>query len=232
MFDPHAFDEIVVSDDARGDDGEPIHIGDTAPFTVLTRETGFVGPASGATVEMRVVGIVHTPLSYVFSGGALLSPGFLAKYGDTALIGENAVVQLRHGDADIGSLRRDASADVKEGIPVLDFHVTGRRVTATTSVEGTMLRLLATIVALAGIAFVGQALARSAATIGTDAPALRALGMTERDLVGSALRPHLVTAGVAFVIAGLTAIVGRDGSRSGLPQESIRPAACGSTSCP
>jgi ABC-type lipoprotein release transport system permease subunit len=207
MFDPQAADEVVVSDDAPGADGLPIKVGDTIPFTPMTQDGNFEAPASGPHLEVRVVGIVHTPLSYVFTGGAFLSPGFVTKYGSTAYIAENAVIQLRHPDTDIGALRRDASSDVAQGVPVLDFGVTGRRVTATTDVEGAMLRLLAAIVMLAGVAFVGQALARSAATIGADAPTLRALGMTRRELVAASVRPHLVTAGVAVVITALTAIV-------------------------
>jgi ABC-type lipoprotein release transport system permease subunit len=208
MFDPRAADEIIVSDDVPpGDDGTRIKVGDTLPFTPMTQDAQFGEPASGPHLELRVVGIVHTPLSYVFTGGAFLSPGFVTKYGDLAYVAENAVIQLRDPSTDIGALRRDASTDVAQGVPVLDFHVTGRRVTATTDVEGAMLRLLAAIVALAGVAFVGQALARSAATIGTDAPALRALGMTRRELVAAALRPHLLTAGIAVVITTLTAVV-------------------------
>jgi ABC-type lipoprotein release transport system permease subunit len=208
MFDPQAPDEVVVSDDAPPyADGTPVTVGSTFPFTPMTQNAVFGEPTTGPSLDVRVVGIVHTPLSYVFTGGAFLSPGFLATYGDTAFVAENAVVQLRHPEADIGALRRDASADVADGVPVLDFHVTGRRVTATTDVEGAMLRLLAAIVALAGVAFVGQALARSAATIGGDAPALRALGMTRRELVSAALWPHVVTAGVAVVTTALTAII-------------------------
>ena len=104
---------------------------------------------------------------------------------------------MRDGAADIGALRRDVNTDVAEGVPVLDLNVTGRRVTATTDVEAAMLRLLAAIVALAGVGFVGQALARSAATIGADAPTLRALGMSRRELVVAALRPHLLTCATA-----------------------------------
>jgi ABC-type lipoprotein release transport system permease subunit len=208
MFDPRAPDEVVVSDDAPAfHDGTPATVGSIFPFTPMTQDAVFGKPTTGPTLEVRVVGIVHTPLSYVFTGGAFLSPGFRATYGDTAYVAENAVVQLRHPEADIGALRRDASADLAEGVPVLDFHVTGRRVTATTDVESAMLRLLAAIVALAGVAFVGQALARSAATIGGDAPALRALGMTRRELVAAALWPHIVTAGVAVVTTTLTAVI-------------------------
>lgn len=207
MFDRQAADEIVVSDDARNDDGSPINIGDTYPFTAVKSDGDFSKPASGPHLDVRVVGIVDTPLSYVFTGGAFLSPGFIAKYGASSYVAENAVIQLRDPRVDIGALRSDASADVAQGVPVLDFHVTDRRVTATTDVEGAMLRLLAAIVALAGVAFVGQALARSAATIGSDAPTLRAVGMTRRELVIAALRPHLVTAAIAVVVTTLTAVV-------------------------
>ncbi|MGZ4672487.1 MAG: ABC transporter permease, partial [Ilumatobacteraceae bacterium] len=207
MFDPNAPNEVVVSDDAAKALGASINVGDTFPFTAMSKDASFDAPANGPSEQLRVVGVIHTPLSYVFTGGAFLSPGFVTKYGDRAYIAENAVIQLRHGAADMDALRRDASSDVADGVPVLDFHVTGRRVTATTDVEAAMLRLLAMIVALAGVAFVGQALARSAASIGNDAPTLRALGMTRRELVAAAMRPHLLTATVAAVITALTAVI-------------------------
>ena len=208
MFDPQAADEVVATDDTPGHDGKTrIKVGDTIPFTAMTPGVDRNAPASGQHLDLRVVGIIHTPLSYVFAGGAFLSPGFVAKYGGSSYVAENAVVQLRNPETDIVALRRDAGADVARRVPVLDFHVTGRRVTATTDVEGAMLRLLAAIVALAGVAFVGQALARSAATIGSDAPTLRAMGLTRRELVIAALRPHVVTAGIAVVITALTAVV-------------------------
>jgi ABC-type lipoprotein release transport system permease subunit len=207
MFDPDAADEVIVTDDFPGDNGVPIHVGDTIPFTAMTSDGDFTKPASGVHLDLRIVGIVHTPLSYAFTGGAYLSPGFIPIYGGSSYVAENAVIQLREPKTDIAALRRDASADVAPGVPVLDFNVTGRRVTATTDVEAAMLRLLAAIVALAGVAFVGQALARSAATIGADAPTLRAMGMTRRELVIAALRPHLVTTAIAVVITTLTAII-------------------------
>ena len=207
MFDPNAADEIIVTDDGHHADGSPFKVGDTVAFTPITKDGVFGQPASGPHLTLHVVGIVHFALTYVFTGNAFLTPAFVTKYGDTAYIAENAVIQLRHPATDIGALRRDASTDVAQGVPVLDFHVTGRRVTATTDVEAAMLRLLAAIVILAGVAFVGQALARSAGTIGVDAPTLRALGMTRRELVAAALRPHLVTGGVAVVMTALTTIV-------------------------
>ena len=71
MFDPRAVDEVVVSDDLPTfDDGTPIEVGSTFPFTAMTSDGVFGEPPSGPQLEMHVVGIVHTPLSYVFTGGA------------------------------------------------------------------------------------------------------------------------------------------------------------------
>ena len=208
MFDPQASDEVVITDDLHYfDDGTPVEVGSTFPFTAISVDGAFDEPASGPQLEMRVVGIIHSPLSYVFTGGAFLSPGFLTKYADSAYVASNAVVALRHDAADVAALRRHASSDVAEGVPVLDLHVTSRRVSATTDVEGAMLRLLGAIVALAGIASIGQALARSAATIGSDAATLRAIGMTRREMVSVAVRPHLLTAIIAVAFTTLTAIV-------------------------
>ena len=176
------------------------------------------------------MGIVHTPLTYVFTGNMFLSPGFVTRYSKEIYIAENSVIKLRHPATDIGALRRDASSDVAPGVPVLDFHVTGRRVTATTDVEGAMLRLLAAIIGLAGVAFVGQALARSAATVGTDAPALRAMGMTRREPSPRRCGRISSRQGSLSSRPRSRPSLPRDGSRLASPAESIRTVASGSTS--
>ncbi|MEY2524468.1 MAG: putative transport system permease protein, partial [Ilumatobacteraceae bacterium] len=111
MFDSQAADEIVVSDDTRKDDGTPMKVGDAIPFTAIGPEGDFSVPPSGQHLDLKVVGIIHTPLSYAFSGGAFLSPGFVTKYRGSALVAENAVIQLRDPKTDIVALRRDASSD-------------------------------------------------------------------------------------------------------------------------
>ena len=58
-------------------DGTPVTVGATFPFTAMTQDGAFDEPASGPQLAIRVVGIVHTPLSYVFTGGVFLSPGFV-----------------------------------------------------------------------------------------------------------------------------------------------------------
>ena len=119
---------------------------------------------------------------------------------------------------------------------MLDEHNVARRVTTTLDVERTALLLLGGVVALAGLVLVGQALARSAAEIGDDAPALRALGMTRAQLVGAALRAH-----VPVAVLGAGRRGGHGGRRLRLVPggvgrgRSIRCGACmptGSCSCP
>ena len=209
MWDPTRPDEVVVSDEQPDDDGTPIRLGDVIALDTFGPYDPAVGevPGTGPSVELHVVGVIHSSLSYEFTPGVFVTPAFFARYGEQIEFAENAMVKLRNGRVDVGALRRDASTDVTPGVPVLDLQVTARRVTATTDVERAMLFLLAGIIALAGLVFVGQALARSAAAIGVDTPTLRALGMTRRELVMAALRSHLLVAVVAAVATALTATV-------------------------
>ncbi|MCU1368326.1 MAG: hypothetical protein JWN39_3965 [Ilumatobacteraceae bacterium] len=206
MFDPSKPNEVVV-DDQAGADAPPL--GSTVQFDAFGRYDPAVGdvPGSGPSVQLTVVGVIHTSLSWEFTSGGFVSPAFFAKYGDQVEFAENAFVQLRHGGGDMTALRRDASRDLFAGVPVLDLRTTARRVTATTDVEKAMLMLLAGIVAVAGLVFVGQAIARSAATIGSDVPTLRALGMTRREMLAAALRPHTLTAITAALTLALTTTI-------------------------
>src|SRR3954452_7651121 len=195
--------EVVVSDVMA--QTEAIHVGDHFPFVPYTPDQDFGEPSRGPTLDMTVVGVIRTPLTNTFTGAAFPSPAFAQQYAGKAMLIENAVVQLRHGEADMAALRRDAGTDLASGTPVLDLHTTARRVTATTDVEHAMLSLLAAIVALAGSVLVGQALVRSAVAIAGDEPALRAIGMTRGQLVGAAVLPHVLSAVVAVVVTAVSA---------------------------
>jgi hypothetical protein len=209
MFNPRASDEMVVDEIAARDGYD---VGDVVPFhayAIEQIEDDDGGPATGPNVGMRVVGVVRNLAQFVFvtDGQGLVSPGFVARYRDEAVILENANVQLRDGAAGMAALQRDVNLDVAPGTPVLDQHNVARRVTTTLDVERTALLLLGGVVALAGLVLVGQAIARSAAEIGDDAPTLRALGMTRSQLVGAALRSHVLVAVLGAGIALVTAVV-------------------------
>ncbi len=205
MFDPAATDEMVITDAFVGEPGVLPGVGDVVHLDAYSSFDPTAPP--GPSVDFTVVGVVHSSLSYVFTGGMFISPGFAAAYQGQIVTAENAMVTLRNGAADVAALRRHASTDVFQGVPVLDLQVTARRVTATTDVERAMLLLLAAIIALSGLVFVGQAMARSAAAIGADAPTLRALGMTRRELTLCACWPHALTVVAAVVSTVLTAAI-------------------------
>ncbi len=213
MFDPTKPNEMVVTEEPASNPaaadisklgvGDVVHLEAFGPFDPAVGDI----PGSGPVVDLTVVGIIHSSLSYEFTGGGFVSPAFFEKYGEQIEFAENAEVKLRHGAADVRALRGHTSTDLFPGVPVLDLRVTGRRVTATTDVEKAMLELLAAIIAIAGLIFVGQAIARSAATVGVDASTLQSLGMSRRDLAMAALRPHFVTAAVAAVVTVTTASI-------------------------
>ena len=205
MFDPAATDEMVITDAFVGEPGVLPGVGDVVHLDAYSSFDPTAPP--GPSVDFTVVGVVHSSLSYVFTGGMFISPGFAAAYQGQIVTAENAMVTLRNGAADVAALRRHASTDVFQGVPVLDLQVTARRVTATTDVERAMLLLLAAIIALSGLVFVGQAMARSAAAIGADAPTLRALGMTRRELTLCACWPHALTVVAAVASTVLTAAI-------------------------
>ncbi len=202
MFDPNASDEVVVDEDGA----RQTPLGSTITFTALSNTDVDFLNATGPTVELRIVGVIRNLQKFVFTNGYVnVSPGYVKRYGDRVLILENANVKLTP-DADIREFRAMASKDVAEGIPVLDMRAASRRVRTTLNVEQAMLIVLAGVLLVAGVILVGQALLRSAATIGTDSPTLRAMGLTRADVVRAATLPHLLTVAIGLIISALTTV--------------------------
>jgi ABC-type lipoprotein release transport system permease subunit len=207
MFNPRSPNEVVV-DENNGNQVPPV--GGTFTYRFYAHDQpDETGPPHGPTVTMHVVGVVKEVPEFVFvsDGQVLVSPGFMARYGPQIAVAENADIVLRHGEADMATLRHDVNKYIARGSPVLDAHATARRVNTTLDVETTALLLLAAAVLLGGGILVAQVLGRSASTIADDAGALRALGMS-RDHLGLAtglshLVPALVAVPVAFVVAFL-----------------------------
>ncbi len=207
MFDPTSSDEIVVDEPTLRNEG--IGVGGTIKFQALgPTDNQEVGQVTGPEVELKVVGVIRSTWQFAFAadGTAWVSPGYIARYGSQVQVPVNAAVRLTPG-SDMAVFRAHASDDVAAGIPVLDLRGAARRVRVTTGVERTMLIVLAIVLVLAGLVMVGQALARSGATIGVDAPTLRAMGMTRSDLTSTALVPHVLTSAVAVVATVATAVI-------------------------
>jgi hypothetical protein len=205
MFDPRSDDEMVVDEQVAAQ--EHLKVGDVVPFVAYAPDQPDAsGPALGASVHLHITGIVRDVDEYLFSPGALVSPGVIAHYRSHMLLLDNAMVRLRHGEADMAALRRDANALVAPGVPVLDLHSASRRVTTTLAVERLSLSMLAAAIAVAGGLLVAQVLLRSASLVGQDTGALRAMGMTRRDVATAAVLSHVPTMVGAAVVAGVGAV--------------------------
>jgi hypothetical protein len=207
MYDPRAADEVVVEEDVAKQ--EHLRVGSSATFHAYgARQDDTSGePPSGAQMQLRVVGIVRTTQQFLFTPLIMLSPGVLTAHHDDMLWVENAFVRLRPGSGGITALQRDANEHVANGTPVLDLRAVQRRVDTTINVEQSALLLLAIAVAATGLVLVGQMLGRSASTIRSDVPALRAIGMTRRDLASAGAQAHIFVAIGAALGVLTTAIV-------------------------
>ncbi len=205
MFDPRSDDEMVVDEQVAA--VEHVKVGDVLPFSAYAPDQPDTsGPALGAKVNLHVTGIVRDVDEFLFTPGALVSPGVIAHYRSDMFLLDNAMVRLRHGEAGMAALRRDANALVAPGVPVLDLHSASRRVTTTLAVERLSLSMLAAAVALAGGLLVAQVLLRSASLVGQDASALRAMGMSRRDIATATVLSHLPAVVGAALVAGVGAV--------------------------
>jgi len=206
-FDPAADDEILISETVAADEG--IRLGDTftfQPYTDANAEAGPDGEVEGPQIEIRVVGIVKTPVDALFVGDGLIigSPGLLRLHPDIVRV-ENAFVQLEDPSG-ASAVEAHAAEDIAPGTPILDFGVTARRVTASTDVQRSALVLLAGAITLAGLVLAGQVIARSAASAGREADVLAAIGMRRTTVATAAVLTHLPAAVAAVLACIVTAV--------------------------
>ena len=215
MWDPEADDEIVVADGFARAEG--IEVGDTVAFSPYppqpvaegpTDEEDAAGPA-GLDLDLKVVGIVRTPLEPLFVGDGfnIAAPGVIDRHLGVVDYIENGYVQLRDPVADMADLEAHATSDLAEGAPILDLHDSARRVTASTDVERTALLLLAAAVTVAGLVLAGQVAGRSASRIQTDARVLQAVGMRRASVAGATALAHVTSSVVALGTCVATAVV-------------------------
>jgi FtsX-like permease family len=201
MFNPRSSNEVVVDENTVGQ-GLPVGASFTYQFYAHDQDDQ-TGPPRGPKVTMHIVGVVREVPEFLFvpDGQVLVSPGFMARYGSRVAGAENADIVLRHGSADMGTLRHDVNALIAPGAPVLDVDAASRRVTTTLAVETTALLLLAGAILLGGGILIAQVLERSASTIADDATALRAFGMSRSHRGLATGLSHLITAAVAAPVA-------------------------------
>jgi ABC-type lipoprotein release transport system permease subunit len=204
MFNPTADDETVINEQVAT--VEHIGVGDVMHVHAYAPDQLDGGTPHGPKIALRVVGVVRTSEEFLITPNALVSPGVVAHYRQQALFLPNAVVRVRGGEAGMSALERDVSSQLAPGVPVLDLGDASRRVTTSLAVESFALYMIALAVLLAGGLLVAQVLSRSASFIGQDVAALRAIGMTRRDISAAALMSSSPAICVAVVL-GLVAAV-------------------------
>ncbi|HEX5290390.1 MAG TPA: ABC transporter permease [Streptosporangiaceae bacterium] len=158
---------------------------------------------TGPRMAMRVVGIVAAENEFSSGQGTTydLYPGpafAVATKGSPALT--TYYVRLRHGQA--GLPRFEARTSRVEGTGVQDLDRPEATIMTSIHPQAVGWRVLAALAALAGIAVVGQALARQASAEGADHSVLAALGLSPRQFAARIMLRTLVVA-VAGAAGGI-----------------------------
>jgi hypothetical protein len=159
--------------------------------------------ATGPRMAMRVVGIVAAENEFSYGQGVTYTlypgPAFAAATkGSPALT--TYYVRLRHGQ--VGLPRFEARTSRLEGIGVQDLNRPAATITTSIHPQAVGWRVLAALAALAGIAVVGQALARQASAESAEHPVLAALGLSPRQFAVRIMLRTLVVA-VAGAAGGI-----------------------------
>ncbi len=222
-LDPRRADEVDVSRAfvAHHHKG----VGDTLAIILATPKeierqqgSGPHGEYTGPRVTLHIVGVGETSPAWGAdepggTGGVALSPGLYAKYpqnivgppGVKTLNYVNALVRLRHGEADVPKLSRDVERVTgRSDIDVWNLPAQLRAGQRHIAFESRCLLAFAIAAFLAALFLVGQAIARYAAANAAELRTLRALGMTPRQAIVVAVCAPALTglAGAAAAVAG------------------------------
>jgi len=204
LFDLAATDEAVL--DFTIAERLGIHVGQRFDVPLQNQDTG-----ASATRHAVVVGIVASPWDMPAVGQAslatmTLTPAFVKANASFISSSDDAPsVTLKRGTKDIPSFIRavekmSSTVDVPGTLP---HHLAGVR--KTLRFEVSALWILAILIGLAGLAIVGQALARQALLDADDNATLRAMAMSRGQLFAAGMiRAALIgaaAAGVAVVVA-------------------------------
>ncbi|MGD0312906.1 MAG: ABC transporter permease [Acidimicrobiales bacterium] len=212
--DPSSPDQALASLTLQKENG--VHVGTVirVPFYTASQAsaansvTGTPPKPLGPTVAMHVVGIAVS--EFDFPSGSTPSyelyttPAFSRTVIPHSVAGVEYAVRLRHGVADLA--RFDTEADALDGAGVEGVSNNNGLVE---SVDGSIHPqavgwwVLALLVALVGLAIIGQALARQSSVESEDYPTLVALGFERRQLVMLGMARNLVVG----ILGALGAVV-------------------------
>jgi hypothetical protein len=163
---------------------------------VFAQTSGPLPRPRGPTVALRIVGIAvaenefpsgQTPTYTLYP-----SQAFITAYRSTPALPVH-YVRLRGGQADFARFENSHSA--LQGAGVQDLDRPAAAITASIHPQAIGWWVLAVLAGLAGIAVLGQALARQASADSADYPVLAALGMESRHLVTLSMLWTAIAAG-------------------------------------
>ena len=208
---PAKADEIGVPVAVAEDMGLKVGQTLTIPFISSSYGGGFVDPnAPPPTVPMRmeVAAIIAAPGEFPPFGDLgpphlHLTPAFMRAHQDKVLNDRYYLVWLRRGTADLAEFRRGLR-DHFGGRPVIGYAQAALAKNAVRSfhLQATSLWLFAVCLGFVGLLVLGQTLGRQSLTEAVEYPALRALGLTRRELttLGFARASLVALAGAALAV--------------------------------
>lgn len=184
-----------------------VGVGDTLPLSLLTVS----GPPR--TVRLRIVGIEAAAAEFPPGTGTgtdtvWATPAFYRQHRGQPLDDwEASVLRLRHGVADWPSVQRAverlAHGRVLQGFTMADTSAATER---SIHLQAVALWLLAALLALIGLLVAGQLISRLTLLEADDYETAKALGMTRRQLVASAIGRALVLGIAAALAATILAV--------------------------
>jgi FtsX-like permease family len=213
--DPSRPDEAVASLSVAERLG--VDPGDRVTLTLFTGGPFGPGPrVRPAPVRLEIVGVGIAPGEFqTLAGGFLpglhLTPAFGRVHADFLdRTNEALAVRLRDGTAGVPAFRhevRDIHGSLRVGFdfPVIQTRQTDA-VQQAVRVQVVALRVAAVLVAIAGLAVFAQALARQTFLESVEYPALRAIGVTPRQLVSLGMARSVLVAGGGVAVALVVAV--------------------------
>lgn len=222
-LDPTRADEVVATPEFVKYYGKGV--GDTVTVVLATPQeiihqepSGPHGTYTGPRITMHIVGVGETSPRWGVDqpgghGGVQLSPGLIKQYrenivgpaGTKTLNYINALVRLRHGEADLLLFERDlARVTGRSDIDVWNFAAVERTTQRHIAFESRCLVAFAAAALVAALFLVGQAIARYAAASTEELRTLRAIGMTPRQ----AMRTSTAGPAIAGVLGAAMGVGG------------------------
>jgi putative ABC transport system permease protein len=221
MPDPARSDEIVLNESLA--EKYKVRVSDTFTFRAYSLEQlytvvfgGKNEPPSGPVYVGKVVGIVRHPLDLAtaIGGGfenAFASKAFYEKYAETAAnFGINLTVRVRGGARGVAEFIRTIESMAEKAGPDVELFAQSYApqyapASDAARVQAVAIALFSGLMALAMVLVLGQSLSRSIHGGARDYPALRALGMSRRELFVTGLAPAAVAIASGMAIAALGA---------------------------